>query len=71
MGIIRILLVAGMSASQIRTWIQSRLFELPPDSVPQIKVHNNISEGALRALSAPALRALAPATMNINATLDD
>ena len=71
MGIIRIQHVAGMSASQIRTWIQSRLFELPPDSVLQIKVHGNISEEALGALSAPALRALAPATMNINAILLD
>ena len=71
MGINRILLVAGMSASQTRTWIQSRLFGLPPDSVLQIKVHGNISKEALGALSAPALRALAPATMNINAILLD
>jgi hypothetical protein len=56
---------AGMNATQIQAWIQSRLFEIPQDSVLQIKVHGNISEEALRVLSAPSLRALAPATMNI------
>jgi len=65
MGIIRIQLVAGMSASDIRVWIQLCLFELSPDSVLQIKVHGNIFEAAPRALSAPAPGALAPATMNI------
>jgi exonuclease SbcD len=62
---------AGMSGRQIQAWIQSRLFEIPQDSVAQIKVHGNLSEEALRVLSAPSLRALAPATMNINATLVD
>lgn len=57
--------VAGMSGRQIQSWIQSRLFEIPEDSVLQIKVHGNISEEALRVLSTPSLRALAPATMNI------
>jgi hypothetical protein len=71
MGIIRILLVAGMSASQIRTWIQSRLSYIFDDSVLRIKVHGNISEKALQVLSALSLRALAPATMNVNATLLD
>jgi len=65
MGIICILLVAGMSASPIRAWIQLCLLELSPDSVLQIKVHGNISEEAPRALSASAPGALARATMNI------
>ena len=56
---------AGMRGSQIQAWIQSRLFEIPRDSVLQIKVHGNLSEEALRVFSAPSLRALAPATMNI------
>lgn len=59
--------VAGMNGRQIRAWIESRLFEIPRDSVVQIRVHGNVSEEALRVLSAPSLRALAPATMNINA----
>jgi exonuclease SbcD len=63
--------VAGMNGRQIQAWIESRLFEIPPDSVLQIKVHGNVSEEARRVLSAPSLRVLAPATMNITATLDD
>ena len=56
---------AGKSGKQIRASIQSRLFEIPKDSVVQIKAHGNLSAEALRILSAPSLRALAPATMNI------
>jgi len=59
--------VTGMNGRQIQAWIQSRLFEIPRDSVLQIKVHGNISQPALRVLSAPSLRALAPSTMNIDA----
>ena len=56
---------AGMSERQIQAWTQSRLFEIAEDSVVQIKVHGDLSEEALRVLSAPSLRALAPAIMNI------
>ena len=56
---------AGIGGKQIRSRIQSRPSEIPEDSVVQIKVHGDPSEGALRVLSAPTLRALAPATMNI------
>jgi len=62
---------AGINGRQIQAWIQSRLFDIPPDSVLQIKVHGNVSDEALRVLSAPSLRALAPATMNITATFVD
>ena len=55
----------GIGGKQIRSRIQSRLFEIAEDSVVQIKVHGHLSEEALRVLSAPSLRALAPATMNI------
>jgi exonuclease SbcD len=58
---------AGLSGNQLRTWIQSRLFEIPEDSVLKIRVHGQISEEALHVISAPSLRALAPATMNIEA----
>jgi exonuclease SbcD len=63
--------VTGMNGRQIQAWIQSRLFDIPSDSVLQIKVHGSVSEEALRVLSAPCLRALAPATMNITATFVD
>jgi DNA repair exonuclease SbcCD nuclease subunit len=61
--------VVGMSGSQVQTWIRSRLFEIPPDSIVKLKVHGKISESAMAVFSAPSLRALAPDTMNISASL--
>ena len=60
---------AGMKSSQIQSWIQSHLFEIPPDSIVKLKVHGKVSKDAIAFFSAPALRALAPETMNISATL--
>jgi len=62
---------AGLSAAQIQSWIQSSLFDIAPDSIVKLKVHGRISEEAMVAFKAPALRALAPETMNINASLVD
>ncbi len=62
---------AGMNAAQIRSWIQSSLYDIPADSVVKLKVHGKLSEEALGVIRAPSLRALAPETMNINATLVD
>jgi hypothetical protein len=62
---------AAMNGRQIRAWIQSRLYEVPADSVVKLKVHGKISAEALAVIRAPALRALAPFTMNIEATLVD
>jgi DNA repair exonuclease SbcCD nuclease subunit len=61
----------GMKGSEIQAWIQSRLFEIPQDSIVKLKVHGKISESALAVFSAPSLRALAPETINIDATLVD
>jgi DNA repair exonuclease SbcCD nuclease subunit len=61
----------GMKGTAIQAWIQSRLFEIPQDSIVKLKVHGKISESAMAVFSAPALRALAPETMNIYATLVD
>jgi hypothetical protein len=60
-----------MNGRQIRSWIQSRLYEIPADSVVKLKVHGKISAEALVVIRAAALRALAPSTMNIDATLVD
>ena len=65
------LYAAGMHAQQIRSWIQSRLYDIPADSVVKLKVHGKISAEAMAVIRAPALRALAPDTMNIDATLVD
>jgi DNA repair exonuclease SbcCD nuclease subunit len=62
---------AGMKGTQIQAWIQSRLFEIPQDSIVKLKLHGKISESAMTVFSAPALRSLAPETMNISATLVD
>jgi len=62
---------AAMNGPQIQSWIQSRLFEIPADSVVKLKVHGKISEEALAVIRAPALRALAPSSMNIDAMLVD
>ena len=62
---------AGMHAQQIRSWIQSRLYDIPTDSVVKLKVHGKISAKAMAVIRAPALRALAPETMNIDAVLVD
>jgi DNA repair protein SbcD/Mre11 len=59
---------ADMNGPQIKAWIQARLFEIPADSVVKLKVHGKISEEAMAVISAPVLRALAPQSMNINAT---
>lgn len=60
---------AGMNCDQIRAWIQSHLLEIPSDSIVKLKVYGRLSEEAMVVFSAPALRALAPETMNISATL--
>ena len=60
-----------MNGPQIRSWIQSRLCEIPADGVVKLKVHGKISAEALAAIRAPALRELAPFTMNIDAILVD
>ena len=62
---------AAMNGRQIQSWIQFRLYEIPADSVVKLKVHGKISAEALAVIRAPALRALAPKTMNIDATLVD
>ena len=62
---------AGMHARQIQSWIQSRLYDIPADSVVKLKVYGKISAEAMAAFKAPALRALAPETMNIEAVLVD
>ncbi|MGD8492425.1 MAG: metallophosphoesterase [Desulfobacterales bacterium] len=60
---------ADMSAAQIQSWIQSSLYEVSPDSIVKLKVHGKVSPEAMAVFRAPALRSLAPDTMNINACI--
>ena len=65
------LVSADVSRAPIQSWIQSSLYEMSPDSIGKLKVHGKISPEAMAVFRAPALRALAPQTMNIDATLLD
>ena len=58
---------SGMANVDIRSWIGSRLAAIPEDSIVKLKIHDTVSQRAMEVLSAPALRALAPPTMNIDA----
>jgi len=62
---------AGMSAPQIRSWIGSRLHEIPADCVVKLKVHGHLTAEAMTVFRASNLRGLAPEAMNIDATLVD
>ena len=62
---------AGMNAAQTQSWIQSSLYQISPDSIVKIKVHGKLSTEAMAVFRAPALRGLAPQSMNIDATLVD
>jgi len=62
---------AAMSGPQIQSWIQSRLYEMPADSMVRLKLYGKISAEAKAVFRAPALRELAPETMNLEAVLVD
>ncbi len=57
--------------AELRSWIETRLTVLPEDSIVKLKIHDTVSQQAMEVLSAAALRALAPPTMNINAVFVD
>lgn len=56
-----------MKQAELRSWIETRLSVLPEDSIVKLKVHDSVPQEAMEILSAAALRALAPQTININA----
>ncbi|CAB1065334.1 hypothetical protein D1BOALGB6SA_10131 [Olavius sp. associated proteobacterium Delta 1] len=60
-----------MNNAELRSWIETRLSVLPEDSIVKLKIYGSISLQAMEVLSAAALRALAPTTMNINAVFVD
>jgi len=57
---------SNMNNAELRSWIDTRLSVLPEDSIVKIKIHGSVSQQAMEVLSAAALRALAPTSMNIN-----
>jgi hypothetical protein len=58
---------SGMTNVDLRSWLETRLAAIPEDSIVKLKIHDTVSHQAMEVLCAPALRALAPATMNIDA----
>ena len=58
---------SNMKNAELQSWIENRLAVLPKDSIVKLKIHDSVSQQAMEVLSAAALRALAPTTMNINA----
>lgn len=65
------LLLPGITSSELKSWIQSRIKNLPADSIIKLKVYGMPSSEAMEVLRAAPLRALAPPTMNIDARFVD
>jgi DNA repair exonuclease SbcCD nuclease subunit len=57
---------AKMDAGKLRVHLQQRLSQLDPDSVVRIQVEGDIPGSCRPVLSAPYLRDLAPASMNVS-----
>ncbi|MGD2272946.1 MAG: DNA repair exonuclease [Desulfobacterales bacterium] len=56
-----------MNDSELEAWLTHALAKLPADSIVKLKVYGKISPQVTAMISAPSLRALAPASMNISA----
>ena len=65
------LCASNMNNAELRSWIETRIWALPEDSIVKIKIHDTVSSQAMEVLSAPALRALTPATMNVEAVFTE
>jgi len=61
----------GMDAHTLEEWINHSLSRLPKESVVKIRIHNRLTQGALKVLNAESLRSLTPPTMNLAVTLVD
>ena len=56
-----------MNRTELKAWIQTRIENIPADSIVKLKVTGSASRDAMEVLRAAPLRALAPPTMNIDA----
>ena len=57
---------SAMGASQLKSWIQGKIQELPPDSIVNLRIHGNMPASFLEVLRAASLRSIVPQTMNIS-----
>ena len=60
-----------MNRRELKSWIQTRIENMPADSIVKLKVTGTASQDAMEVLGAASLRALAPPTMNIDARFVD
>jgi DNA repair exonuclease SbcCD nuclease subunit len=60
-----------MNRTELKSWIQTRIKDMPADSIVIVKVYGTSSQGAMEVLGAASLRALALPTMNIDARFVD
>jgi hypothetical protein len=58
---------SGMSRPELKSWIHTRIKNMPVDTIVKIKVYGTASQDTMELLRAASLRALAPPTMNIDA----
>jgi DNA repair protein SbcD/Mre11 len=61
----------GKTGTEVKSWIQTRIENLPADSIVKLKVFGEASPDVLEELRAASLRALAPPTINIDARFID
>jgi DNA repair exonuclease SbcCD nuclease subunit len=64
------LAVGSLDPAGLRQRLTDELAGLDPDAVVRIRIRGSIPQAALPILAAPALRALAPATMNVTLSYD-
>jgi DNA repair exonuclease SbcCD nuclease subunit len=60
---------ANLSGAAVTAWVRANLDRLPDDSVVQLRLRGVLSADALNAVSAAALREMAPETMNLSLSL--
>ena len=65
------LLLDGLDAAQVEATIRALVEKAPVDAVVSVRVTGTITESVTRVLSASFLRALTPATMNLDLRLAD
>ncbi len=59
----------GMTAGQLKYWIQENIKPLPVDAVVRLRLLGTLSAECLNVVSAASLRQLAAETMNLSVSL--
>ena len=62
---------AERGPKELEVWLENSLGQLPSDSVVKLRVHGKVTADVMNVLRAPALRSLAPGTMNIDAVFPE